>query len=408
TAAGTTAFLPGGTYGVTAHYGGNGTFGASDSTPPVQVTVNPENSQTFLSLVTFDASGNPMTGATTTPYGSPYVLRVNVTSSSGRNCYSTSGTITYPCPTGQVALSANGQALPNQGASSPSVYVLNSQGHLEDDFVQFPAGAYTVAANYKGDGSYQPSSSSLAMTITQAATTTTLSAVPAGSKTTLTAVVNTSSSGAAPTGGVQFLNGSTAISGTVTYPGIAGSTTSNASLKATLITTFSTAANVTAQYNGDADYVKSTSRPVSVNGSSSVPVISGILPTSGSTLGNTRVYISGSNFEDGATVIIGSAGAKNVQVVNPTLIVAATGPGSAGTVNVTVTNPGAQPVTLTGNFTYRVLTGPMVSAMALRIPYVVDSIFFRSNLGINNPSPSGANIQISTLDSNGLLVGSLG
>src|SRR5262249_6702857 len=88
-------------------------------------------------------------------------------------------------------------------------------------------------------------------------------------------------------------------------------------------------------------------------------------------------------------------------------IVAATGPGSAGTVNVTVTDPGTQPVTLTGNFTYRVLTGPMVSAMALRIPYVVDSIFFRSNLGINNPSPSGANIQISTLDSNGLLVGSL-
>src|SRR5208337_2284189 len=42
---GTTNMLPGGTYGVTAHYAGDGTFGASDSTPPVQVTVGKESSQ---------------------------------------------------------------------------------------------------------------------------------------------------------------------------------------------------------------------------------------------------------------------------------------------------------------------------------------------------------------------------
>jgi len=404
TVGGTTLFLPGGTYGVTAHYAGDGTFGASDSTPPVQVTVNPEGSQTFLTLVTFDAGGNSTSGATTTPYGSPYALRVDITNSSGRNCYSGSGAISYPCPTGQVTLSAKGQPLPNQGASSPSNYTLNSQGHLEDDFIQFPAGAYTVAANYKGDGSYQSSASSVAMTIIQAATTTTLSAQPTGANTTLTALVNTQSNGAAPTGTVRFLNGGIPISGMVTYTGMAGSSTANASLQATLATAFSAAARVTAQYIGDNNYVTSTSPPVTVNGSPVLPIISGILPSSGSTLGNTRVYISGSNFVNGATVTIGSAAATNVQVVNPALIIATVGPSSAGTVNVTVTNPGAQPVMLSGDYTYRVLTAPTVASTALRIPYVVDSIFFRSNLGINNPNPSPANVQISHLDSNGLLV----
>jgi hypothetical protein len=40
----------------------------------------------------------------------------------------------------------------------------------------------------------------------------------------------------------------------------------------------------------------------------------------------------------------------------------------------------------------------------LRIPYVVDSVLFRSNLGINNPNPSPASVRISHVDSNGLLV----
>ena len=343
TVSSTTTFFPGGTYGVTARYAGNGTFGTSNSTPPVQVTVSPENSQTFLTLVTFDASGNPLTGATTTAYGSPYILRVDVTNSSGQNCYSASGSIVYPCPTGQVTLTANGQPPPNQGAGSPSTYTLNSQGHLEDDFIQFPAGSYTVAANYSGGSSYKSSASSVAMTITQAATVTTLSALPTtalpGTSVTLTAVVNTQSNGAPPTGTVQFLNSGTPISGTVKYTGTAGSSNANASLQATLITSFSAAASITAQYGGDVNYGSSISTPIAVGTVPSAPIISGILPTSGSTLGNTRVYISGNNFENGATVAVGSAAATDVQVISPTLITATTGAGSAGAVSVTVTNP---------------------------------------------------------------------
>ncbi len=35
--------MPGGTYTVTVHYAGDGTFGASDSTPGISVTVTPES-----------------------------------------------------------------------------------------------------------------------------------------------------------------------------------------------------------------------------------------------------------------------------------------------------------------------------------------------------------------------------
>ena len=178
-----------------------------------------------------------------------------------------------------------------------------------------------MTANYQGDNSFNPSQSATdTITITKAATGVTVTASPssgqAGGNFTLSAVVNTQSSGVAPTGTVQFLNGSTPIGGTVTYKGTAGSTSAKASLQATLDTVFSATAIVTAQYSGDANYVNSTSTPITVTFTPVVPVVNGISPSWGPTLGNTRVYISGSNFQNGATVTIGAAPATNVQVVN--------------------------------------------------------------------------------------------
>jgi subtilase family serine protease len=73
-----TSLLPGGTNYVIAHYGGDGTYGGSYSTP-VKVTVTPENSQSQIFLVTLDSSGQVINGNTTTAvYGSPYWLRINV------------------------------------------------------------------------------------------------------------------------------------------------------------------------------------------------------------------------------------------------------------------------------------------------------------------------------------------
>ncbi len=61
-AMGSTIMLPGGSYNVTAHYAGNGTLAASDSTPGIPVVVNKESSKTEIELVTLD----PVTGLPTT------------------------------------------------------------------------------------------------------------------------------------------------------------------------------------------------------------------------------------------------------------------------------------------------------------------------------------------------------
>ena len=135
-----------------------------------------------------------------------------------------------------------------------------------------------------------------------------------------------------------------------------------------------------------------------------VPIISAVSPSSGSTQGNTTVSISGSNLQAGATVTFGSSPASDVQVVSPSLIIATTGPSPPGAVNLTVTNPGAQSATLPNAYTYRTYATATISGTALRIPYAVDTLFFRSNLGINNPNPLEASVRISQLDNNGLLV----
>ncbi len=267
----TTNMLPGGAYNVTAHYAGDGTFGASDS-GPTAVTVSPEPSATNIVMVTFDQLGNAIP-STTAAYGSPYVLRSDVTNASLNTCYSHStGLLLYPCPTGTVTVTDNGQPIPEQGAPpgyTAGSYKLNSSGYLEDIYVQLPAGANNIVASYGGDASYNPSTTSNAITITAATTTTSLTASPstasANTQVTLTAVVGTQSSGVAPTGTVKFTNSGTAIAGSpVNCTGTAGSFSAAATCQASLTTTFTSNAQVTAQYSGDTNYVGSTSAPATV------------------------------------------------------------------------------------------------------------------------------------------------
>ena len=147
--------LPGGSYNVTAHYAGNGTFAASDSTPGIPVTVGKESSLTEVRLVTFSATAPPVYNVTTVPYGSPYVLRMDVTNSSGQLCASaTTGLISYPCPTGALTVSpAPTEENPPPGTIAGS-YTLNSQGYAEDQPIQQTPGTYNFVASYAGDNSY--------------------------------------------------------------------------------------------------------------------------------------------------------------------------------------------------------------------------------------------------------------
>lgn len=263
TASGTTNLLPGGTYSVLAHYAGNGTFAASDSTP-VPVTVHPEASTTHAHVITgfFPVPFN----ATNALYGDFY-LRVDVTNSSGLLCTSADLTISYACPSGQVALTANNQPLPDRSGNSPAAYPLNSSGYLEDQFPPLTPGAYNVVASYSGDSSYQPSTSAISLTVAKGPTFTFASAEPSdGQNVTLTAYVDTISTGAEPGGTVQFLNGTTPISGTVAYQGAAYSRSQGSAsyLQATLTTALTAQASITAKYSGDANYEASTSTALNV------------------------------------------------------------------------------------------------------------------------------------------------
>jgi hypothetical protein len=258
-ASGATSFLPGGTYNVAAHYVGDGTFGASDSTPPVPVTVSPESSATHVHV--FNGFFPLSFTATNALYGDYYV-RVDVTNSSNQLCTQVYESIVYPCPTGQVILTANNQPLPDQSGTAPSAYMLNSSGYAEDQLPPLSPGSYSVVANYSGDDSYQPSSSTVTLTVAKGPTFAYVSASPTGGNSvTLQALVETVSAGDEPTGTVQFLNGGAPISGTVTYTGAAYSPTTGiaAYLQATLTIPLTAAANITAQYSGDANYEASTS-----------------------------------------------------------------------------------------------------------------------------------------------------
>jgi hypothetical protein len=246
----TTNLLPGGISSVFAHYAGDGTFGASNSNA-IPITVTPESSQTTIALVAFAANGAPSV-RTSVPYGSPYILKVGVTNGAGTPCFPANGSVVttpFPCPTGIVSLTDSGLALNDFGSNSAN---LNNQGILEDQPVQLPAGSHGLVATYAGDSSFHGSTSPTdTVTITKAGTTMAVTASPtsiaSGGVVTLTATVtSTQFSGDAPgaPGGnflatpVQFLNGTTPISGMVQLTASPGSA-NGPQLTATLTTTLS-------------------------------------------------------------------------------------------------------------------------------------------------------------------------
>src|SRR6266851_5440914 len=255
TYSGNTAMLPGGSYNVIAHYGGDGTFAASDSAP-IAVTVAPSTSQTVVNLVTFNGN-TPLlsTSAQTLAYGSAYILRVDVKNAGGQTCENLPSTTFFPttafvCPTGTVALKDNGLVLLDfpsaQNANASNIANLTDRGFAEEQPIQLPPGSHSIAASYSGDPSYNASSSNtLSVTITKATTTAAVTSnvttITSGGSVTLTATISTNSNGAGPTGTVQFKNGASNLGSAVNCSSTSGiaSTTGNAFCTATLTTALS-------------------------------------------------------------------------------------------------------------------------------------------------------------------------
>jgi len=247
--------LPGGSYNVIAHYGGDGTFAASDSTP-IAVTVAPSTSQTVVNFVTFNGNTPALsTSPQPLPYGSAYILRVDVKNAGGQTCVNQPSTTFFPatafvCPTGTVALKDNGAVLldfPNaQNANASNIANLTDRGFAEDQPIQLLPGSHSITASYSGDNSYSASSSNtLSVTITKAATTAAVTSnvttITAGGNVTLTATISTNSNGAGPTGTVQFKNGASNLGTAATCTPTSGtvSTSGKALCRATLTTALS-------------------------------------------------------------------------------------------------------------------------------------------------------------------------
>ncbi len=92
------------------------------------------------------------------------------------------------------------------------------------------------------------------------------------------------------------------------------------------------------------------------------PVITSFTPASGPATGGTVVAISGSNFQNGATVKFGDAAAVSTTVNNATSISAIAPVHAAGDVTLTVTNPDGQSASL-GTYTYTA-PGPSIISIA--------------------------------------------
>ena len=348
-----TTFLVGGSYAVTAHYTGDGTFGASDS-PPVNVTVNPEGSRT---TITFAGALDPITFSTlsSTAYGLPEIFRVDVLGA----------TSLEETATGNVSVTDNSVAFGGAGCCA-----LNSEGFLDLEpginlVPTLAAGAHSFVASYAGDAGYLSSASAaFPFTVTAAPTTVTVSSNPtsvgSGGNVALTATVNTDSIGAAPGGTVTFFaNGVAIATGTVNYTRTSGSLFGNppssgatviAHVVASLNYSPSATTTVTAMYNAGSDTNYSSSS-----------VSSGVQLTVTS---STTFSISSPNNSSATGVAIAAPGGSGSSTLTITSINSFTGTvtlscsvapatideptcGFAGGNTVTLTANGSQTKTLT-------------------------------------------------------------
>ena len=232
---------------LTAVYEGDTNFGGSTS-PAVTVSLLPASATTLTPAPNPSAVGQPVT------------LAATVTSSAG-------------VPTGTVMFL--------NGAIPLGVVALDDNGDATLTLTTLPAGPNAITAQYSGDSSSAPSTSTVVtQTVSQASSTTTLTVSPltsaAGQSVSLSVNVAAVSPGSVtPTGTVTFFSGTTAL-GSATLDG-----NGNASMATTGLPVGTNA--ITAQYSGDTNFTASTSAAVTQTVSQTPSVSASTLTLSAST-----------------------------------------------------------------------------------------------------------------------------
>jgi polyisoprenoid-binding protein YceI len=278
-ASGTTNSLPGGTYSVSAHYGGSNTFAQSDSNA-INVTVAPESSTTSLKVMGYydPATGNP---SLTPYYGFIYLLDAqpygNSASAANPNGAAT-GTVTF-----------------QSGATTLGTAPLASDGVAELQTATLPGGSDSLTAVFPGDASFQASTSAaVPFTVVPAVTTLTTPYYNGDTTNPITFGLSLSSdsAGVAPTGTVTFQNGSAILT---SGPLLGTAATSSAPAAGTATSqrvnlppgTY----NVTGVYSGDSNYASSTSPAVSLAVSKS-PTTMTVTPSANTVLSNQPLQVT--------------------------------------------------------------------------------------------------------------------
>ena len=343
-------------------YSGDGNFNPSTS-PNLTQTVNKGSTTTAVT-----SSANP--------------------SVSGQNVtYTATVTVTAPAsgtPTGTVNFRDGGVTIAGCGAQAVSV-----AGTATCTATYAGPGSHTISGVYSGDGNFNPSTSpNLTQTVNKGSTATavTSSANPSvsGQSVTYTATVMANAPGSGtPTGTVTFQDGGVNIAGCVNR-GLLGGVATCSSTSAVVGPN-----SITANYNGDANFLTSTSAPLTqtVNQDSTTTTLSSstnpsVVGQSVTFTANVTANAPGSgtrtgtvDFQD-AGVTIAGCGARAVAV--------------AGTATCTVTYAGPGSHTISGVYSGDVNFSPSTSAPLIQIVNIGNTA--TAVTSSVNPSVSGQNV----------------
>ena len=282
--------LPGGSYSLTASYGGDGVFGPSNSSG-VAVTINPEPSTTTFSTLALSSDGN-LVPASSVGYSDFLYLQT-----------ATAGASNQGAATGSVTFTDTF----NGNTTTLMTVPLDVRGNVLTQETALAVGTHTLNASYSGDPSFTPSAASPAtVTVTKGRTQTFLfipnGALPNSSVILQAGVFPTGV--AAPTGTVQFMSNAQTLENPVPL----------LNLFATLTTTqLANGPNaITTGYSGDANFNSSTATPSVLfvgNPDFQLAANPGILTVSSSTPGkSTLVVIPGPGLGLAGTVLFACAG----------------------------------------------------------------------------------------------------
>lgn len=330
---GVSHLLPGGTYQVNAHYAGDGTYAGSDSSPLVQITIQPESTTTTFSVLTTNSTGNlvPFTGG---PYGTPVYLQAHLSWASG-----------YGAPSSYVNFWDK-----NNGIAS--VYLDSHGNGTTTALTQIPAGTHSITAGYYGDNSLNTSVdlTPVNFTIAQVLTKTTLNSQQTAHSFVLTAIISASSIGSPATGLVTFSSGGTTLG---TVPLASGSTSNGTSQATASFDATQLPAgqySVVASYPGDANYAASSSAVMTLNLVADFALSNGGISSQTVSAGTTAQYINDLavtpffGFPSAVNVSCTSSAPQTNCTVNPSSYPLSSGAG-VGTVSVTTTPRTAAEIT---------------------------------------------------------------